>query len=223
MYFVLGGGGRVGEMVARLLLPAGHEVAIIEERSPRATELASTLTGRLLVICGSCTDATALKEAGIEDADYFCALTTQDDTNLAACEIVRTLFDIPQMIARVTNPRNERIFSSLGIKVVNSTVVVARTVEQEILSTTQRTVITIRQGEFVTVEVEIPNSATLRAEGGCRVSDLDLPPSTVLVAVTHGDQCDTVNGRTVLMSGDTVLLCTRAECEEDARRALLDL
>lgn len=223
MYFVLGGGGKVGEIVARTLLSSGHEVAIIERSEERSNQLARVLKGRLLVVKGDCCDAGSLREAGIEDADFLCALTGQDDTNLAACEISTTLFDVPRTVARVNDPRNERIFASLGIQVVSSTVVVARTIEQEIVSTTSRAVLSLKHGEFSMLEVEIPNSATLRAEGGRLVSDLDLPPSTVLVALARGDEFDTVNGRTVLMPGDTVLFCTRSEYEDEARRTLLDL
>ena len=223
MYFVIGGGGKVGEMVARLLLSAGHEVAIIEQNTDRATVLSHDLKGRLLVVTGNCCDASTLREAGIEDADFLCALTGQDDGNLAVCEISKTLFNVPRAIARVNNPRNERIFTSLGIQTVSSTVVIARMIEQEIGSASSRAVLSLKHGEFAMIEVEIPNSASLRAEGGRRVSELDLPPSTVLVSVSRGDEYDTVNGRTVLMPGDTVLLCAKAEMEDDARRALLDL
>lgn len=223
MYFVLGGGGKVGEMLARSLLSSGYEVAIVESGEERSTLLANQLKGRVLVVHGNCCDAEALREAGIEDADFFCALTGQDDNNLAACEISKALFNVPRTVSRVNDPRNERIFASLGIQVVSSTSVVAQTFEQEIVSTTSRAVLSLKHGEFAMIEVEIPNSASLRAEGGRRVSELELPPSTVLVAVSRGDEFDTVNGRTILMPGDNVLLCSRSECEDDARRALLDL
>ena len=139
------------------------------------------------------------------------------------CEVTKTLFDAQRTIARVNDARNERIFTSLGVDVVSSTVVIARMVEQEALSTGLRTVMSLKHGEFAMTEVDIPNSPTLRAEGGRRVADLELPPSTILVAVSHGDQFDTVNGQTLLMPGDTVLVCARSDREADARRVLLEL
>lgn len=223
MYFVIGGGGKVGEMVARQLLAGGHEVAVIEEREERCVVLSQILQGRVLIIQGNCTDADALRSAGIEDADYLVALTGQDDSNLAVCEISRTIFKVPRTVARVNNPRNARIFAKLGIQVVSSTTVIARMIEQEIDSSTSRAVLSLQHGEFAMIEVEIPNSSSLRADGGRRVSELELPPSTVLVAVSRGDDFDTVNGRTILQPGDKVLLCTKSSQEDNARRALLDL
>ena len=223
MYFVIGGGGKVGEMVARQLLAGGHEVAVIEENDERCTTLSQVLQGRVLIVHGNCTDADVLRAAGAEDAEFLVALTGQDDANLAVCEISRTLFDVPRCVARVNNPRNARIFKNLGIQVVSSTTVVARMIEQEIVSTTSRAVLSLQQGEFAMIEVEIPNSAALRADGGRRVSELELPPSTVLVAVSRGDESDTVNGRTILQPGDKVLMCTKSSQEDEARRVLLDL
>lgn len=223
MYFVIGGGGKVGEMVARQLLAGGHEVVVIEENDDRCTALSHSLQGRVLIVHGNCTDADVLRSAGTEDAEFLVALTGQDDANLAVCEISRTLFDVPRCVARVNNPRNARIFKNLGIQVVSSTTVVARMIEQEIVSTTSRAVLSLQQGEFAMIEVEIPNSAALRADGGRRVSDLELPPSTVLVAVSRGSESDTVNGRTILQPGDKVLLCTKSSQEDEARRVLLDL
>lgn len=223
MYFLIGGGGKIGEMVARLLLSSGHEVAIVELDEARSGYLASVLSGRVLVVQGNCCDARTLRDAGASDADVICALTGQDDTNLAICEITKTLYDSPRAIARVNDARNERIFKSLGVTVVSSTVVIARMVEQEALSAGMRTVMSLKHGEFTMTEVNIPNSPALKAEGGRRVADLELPPSTILVAVSHGDQFDTVNGQTLLMPGDTVLVCARSDSESDARRVLLEL
>ena len=138
------------------------------------------------------------------------------------CEVTKTLFDAQRTIARVNDARNERIFTSLGVDVVSSTVVIARMVDRS-TDTGLRTVMSLKHGEFAMTEVDIPNSPTLRAEGGRRVADLELPPWTILVAVSHGDQFDTVNGQTLLMPGDTVLVCARSDREADARRVLLEL
>lgn len=223
MYIVIGGGGKVGEVLARHLLRAGHEVALIEQSRDRADRLSEFLSGRLMVVCGNCCDSETLRDAGIEYADIFCAVTGQDDNNLAACEVAQTLFNIPRAIARVNNPRNERIFNSLGIDAVSSTMVIARMIEENTASAQMRAVISLKQGEFAIMEVEIPDSSTLRADGGQRVSDLTLPPSTILIAVTRDEQFDVVNGQTVLEPHDTVLVCTKSEYEDDVRRILLEL
>ena len=115
MYFVLGGGGKVGEAAAKLLLAAGHEVAIVENDEDHTSILAEHLTGRVMVIKGDCCDTKALVDAGIMDADVYCALSGHDDDNLASCEIASTLYRVARTVARVNDPRNERIFVKMGI------------------------------------------------------------------------------------------------------------
>ena len=86
MYFLIGGGGKIGEMVARLLLSSGHEVAIVEKDEARSNYLAHTLTGRVLVVQGNCCDAAALRDAGAGDTDVICALTKgQERRRTSAC------------------------------------------------------------------------------------------------------------------------------------------
>ena len=223
MYIIIGGGGKVGEVLAQQMIKAGHEVVVVEQDEETADVLASELRGRSMVIHGDACDSSVMEDAGMRDADIFVALMGHDDDNLVACEIARTLFNPPRIIARVNNPRNERIFYKLGIEAISSTTVIARMIEEEALSPKMRTVMSLRHGEFSMMEIEIPQSTTLKAEGGVRVSDLTLPPSTILVAMSVGEEFDVVNGSTVLVPGASVLVCTKSAHEDEVRKLLLDL
>lgn len=223
MYVIIGGGGKIGEVLARQLLAAGHEVVVVEQNAATANELAATLRGRSMVLQGDCCDSVVMEDAGMADADIFVVVTGHDDDNLVACEIARALYNPSRIIARVNNPKNERIFSKLGIEAISSTTVIAQMIEEEAMSAHMRTVMSLKNGDFSMMEIEIPQSASLKAAGGARVSELELPASTILVAVSHGESFDVVNGSTVLMPGDSVLLCTKSGGEAAVRRVLLDL
>lgn len=223
MYVIIGGGGKVGEVLAQQLLRAGHEVVVVEKDEETVDRLARTLKGRSMTLLGDACDSTVMEDAGMRDADIFVAVMGHDDDNLVGCEIARTLFDPPRIIARVNNPKNERIFYKMGIEAISSTTVIARMIEEEAMSVQMRTVMSLKHGEFSMMEVEIPRSSSLKAQGGIRVSDLTLPASTVLVAVSNGQDFEIVSGATVLMPGATVLVCTKTENEAEVRRTLLDL
>lgn len=223
MYIVIGGGGKVGEALARRLLKAGHEVAVIERHPERVTRLANTLSGRVMVVCGNCCDAQYLMEAGIEHADLLCAVTGQDDNNLAGCEVAQALFKVPRALARINNPRNERIFNSLGISSISSTSVISQMFVEEIARSRSRTTVALKHGEFTVIEMELPNSSALKAEGGMRAADLDLPDGASILAVLRGDRYEKASDQTVLQPGDTVVLCGTSDIVDDARHALLEL
>lgn len=223
MYIVIAGGGKIAEHLAQTLLRQRHEVVIIENRKFVVDQLVETLVGRVMIIYGDCCDSDVLEDAGIRDADIFVATTGKDDDNLVACEVAATLFQTPRIIARVNNPKNERIFRKLGIEAISPTSVISHLIEEEAVQNDIRMVLSLRQGELTMMEVEIPRRSNLAIEGGIRVTDLDLPSSTVLVAVARDDELDTVNGETVLLPGDTVVLCVRSGREDAVRKILTNL
>jgi trk system potassium uptake protein TrkA len=223
MYVIIGGGGKVGGILAKRLLSGGNEVAIIEEKTETVSELQRDLRGRFMVIEGDCCDSHIMDEAGMRDADLFVVATGHDDVNLVAAEISRTLYKPSRIIARVNNPKNERIFQKLNIDAISTSVLIARMIEEDALSTQVRTVMALRHGDLSMMEIVVPESARLREQGGARVSDLEIPPSTVLVAVSHGGEYDTVGESTVLHPGDAVLVCTKTGNEEEIRRTIQEL
>lgn len=223
MYIIIGGGGKVGEVLAKHLLEAGNEIVVIEKKDEAADELARDLRGRYMVVHGDCCDSRTMEEAGMRDADEFLVVTGQDDVNLVACEIADALYHPSRVVARVNNPKNERIFQSLGINAISSTMVIARMIEEEAMSTQMRTVMSLRAGELTMVEIEIPHSTALKAEGGVRIDDLELPPPAVVVAVSHEDEFNITSGSSIIQAGDTILVCTTAKNEGEVRKALLDL
>ena len=109
-------------------------MAVIEIKHESALRLARDLPNNALVIEGDGCDSGILIDAGIEKCDIFVATTGRDDTNLVSCELATTLFDVNRCIARVNNPRNERIFRRMGIESVSSTLVISRLIEEEALA-----------------------------------------------------------------------------------------
>lgn len=223
MYIVIAGGGKIAEFLGRNLLQDGHEVVIIEEDTEVAGHLADILRGRVMVINGDCCESKILEDAGARHADILVATTGHDDDNLVACEVALALFKVPRVIARVNNPRNEKIFRQIGIEGISSTTVISRMIREEALEGDMRAVLSLRQGDLVLTEVELPRVSKLATEGGRRVADIALPANTLLVAVARGDSLDTINGDTILLPGDVVVVCVKSDLEETARQALLSL
>ncbi len=82
MNIVIAGAGEVGSNLAVRLRQEGHNIALIE-RDPKACKKVENLD--VLMITGSASDPERLQEAGIEDADYFVAVTGSDEVNLISC------------------------------------------------------------------------------------------------------------------------------------------
>lgn len=101
MRVVILGAGHVGFQVAKQLIDENKDVVIIE----RDTDVANRVSSRLdcLVINEAGNNVQVLRDAGVEDAEFFISVTDSDETNMIACGIVASEFDIPFRIARVRN------------------------------------------------------------------------------------------------------------------------
>lgn len=116
-YVIIMGGGRVGLALANLLIDEGYDIALIESDEALSNDVAAELDA--LVVNGNGTSSKLLEEINIEDAKYFIATTGSDEANLLSCILVRK-YDVPHIIARVSNPDHEEAFKEVGIERVIS-------------------------------------------------------------------------------------------------------
>ncbi|MEG0856739.1 MAG: NAD-binding protein [Terrisporobacter sp.] len=117
MYIIIAGCGRVGSTLAKEFLDEGHDVVIIDRNKNRLDKLGSGVNA--IRIVGVEYDIDVLKEAGIEQADIFLALTQSDSINIAACQIAKNIFNVEKVIAKVYDLGKEHIYTTLEIEYVN--------------------------------------------------------------------------------------------------------
>lgn len=99
MKIIILGAGQVGTSVAENLVSEANDITVVDVEPGRLTALQDRLDLRTLV--GNAASPSVLKAAGAEDADLLIAVTQSDQTNLCACKIAHTLFNLPTRIARV--------------------------------------------------------------------------------------------------------------------------
>jgi len=218
VYIVVNGGGKVASYLARTLLESGHDVALIEKREEVVEKLSAELPSRALVIQGDGCDASFQEDAGMARADVFAAVTGDDDDNLVSCQLAKVAFGVPRTVARVNNPKNERIFNALGIEAISSTTIISRMIEEEATVGDIRTLISLRQGNMAIVEIELPIDRCVVCNKA--VSSLDLPGDCILVALVRDEEAITVHGDTQLQPGDVVIAFTNVEHERALKKAL---
>jgi trk system potassium uptake protein TrkA len=99
MKIVILGAGQVGSTVAESLVSEQNDITVIDLDPQRLRALQDRLD--LRTITGSAAHPSVLKQAGIEDADLLVAVTQSDDTNLVACRLAGSMFNVPRRIARL--------------------------------------------------------------------------------------------------------------------------
>ncbi len=219
MYIVINGGGKVASYLARTLVEAGHDVAVIERRADVVDKLVAELPRRALIILGDGCDAQFQDDAGAAKADVFASVTGDDDDNLVACQLAKVAFGVPRTISRVNNPKNEHIFNALGIEAISSTTIISRMIEEEATVGDIHTLATLRKGDMAIVEIQLPVDRCVVCNKP--VSSLALPKDSVLIAVIRSDESvETVHGDTELGPGDTVIAFTGVASERALKKVL---
>ncbi|MGX2951242.1 Trk system potassium transporter TrkA [Ursidibacter sp. B-7004-1] len=102
MKIIILGAGQVGATLAENLVNDDNDITIIDDDHTRLGKLQDKHD--LQVLKGNAASPRVLREAGASDADLLVAVTNSDESNMIACQIAYTLFNIPTKIARIRNP-----------------------------------------------------------------------------------------------------------------------
>lgn len=220
MYIVIMGGGKVGEYLASTMLQSDNDVAIIESDEETADRLSVILEGRYMVIHGDGCDSKYQEDAGIRRADIFVAASGQDDTNLVACEIAQRVFNVPRCVARVNNPRNQRIFREVGVESVSATTLIAGLIEEEALMGSVSIASSLSHGNVILSEVVVPKMHAHDPEEGVLISEIDLPEDSMIAAVVTKDDVQVASEDFRVYPGDKVVIIADSDQISESRAVI---
>lgn len=197
MYVIIVGCGRVGSQLARLLSAEGHNLVVIDRDAASFERLGGTFNGLTLV--GNGFDLSLLKQAGIEKADAFCAVTNGDNTNLISAQVAKKIFKVPKVIARVYDPQRAHIYTSLGLDVISGTILFAAMIRDKIIESRFSSYL-IETKELGVIEVEVKKELA-----GLAIRDINMPAEFLVVAIRRLDGVIIPEPNTVLKAKDILM------------------
>jgi len=119
MKIVIIGAGQVGGTLAENLVREENDITLIDINNETLLELQDKMD--LQVVQGQGCHPDVLIKAGIEDADLVIAVTSDDATNMIACQICYSLFRTSTKIARIRSSKilkyQEKLFQNENIPV----------------------------------------------------------------------------------------------------------
>ncbi len=209
MYIIIVGGGKVGYYLTKHLLSAGNEVVVIEKNPKKVDLIMNDLGG--VAILGDGSDAGPMAEAGMNRADIVVAATGDDEDNLIVCQMAKKKFGVKRTIARINNPKNEHIFSVLGIDSTVSYVdALVAQIEREIPAHSLIHLLTLRDVGASFIEKQVPQDSPII---GISMNDLSLPEQFLIALVIREGQAIIPKGTTKLLGGDEVVAVTAVDQE----------
>ena len=194
------GGGKVGSHLARKLASDGHIVSVIEMDHDLAMKVVGE-TG-VIVFEGDGTDVDLLKRADVHRSDWVFAVTGMDDVNLVASQLASTLA-AKNVLARLNDPANAPTFEALGLNTVAVTDLMVDVIERDLKVYDLDSNTLLAHGKLSISEFEVGSAFEATA-----VQDIDLPKSTLLIAIERGPDIIVPHGQTTVRPNDRLVVAS---------------
>ncbi|HSV65410.1 MAG TPA: TrkA family potassium uptake protein [Mycobacteriales bacterium] len=216
MRVAIAGAGAVGRSIAAELVENGHDVMLLERDETNMKR--EIVPGAEWVLADAC-EVTSMEEAGLQNCDVVVAATGDDKVNLVVSLLAKTEFAVNRVVARVSDPRNEWLFTeSWGVDVAVSTPrVLAALVEEAVSVGDLVRLMTFRQGQANLVELTLAEDAHVV---GQPVRDVALPRDAALVAILRGGRVIVPTADDPLEAGDELLFVATQDVETEIRDLL---
>lgn len=203
MKVIVVGCGRVGAALAGRLQVEGHQVRVVD-REPKARRLLpANFSGEFHT--GNGYSRSVLKDAGVEHADAFVAVTSGDNSNIVAARTAKEYYRVPIVIARIYDPRRADIYRDLGIPTVASVRWTVQRIHRMLAHRDLAPELSFGSGETMLVRSELPDWFAGRA-----LTELEVDGEVRLVEVTRGARSFIPTNAVLASPGDQVCLVASA-------------
>jgi trk system potassium uptake protein TrkA len=204
MNVIIVGCGRVGAELAFLLNRRGHDVTVIDHVGSSFGHLDPAYRGR--TIEAEPLAEGVLEKAGIREAQALASVTNSDAVNAVVAHVARTVYEVPNVVARNYDPRWLVLHEAMGLLAVSSTAWGAQRIEELLERPRMRAVFSAGNGEVELYEVPVPDRWAGRTLGALVAG---IPCSAV--SLTHGGRATLPEPEQVLAAGDIVHITATVE------------
>lgn len=211
MRIVIAGCGRVGSFLALRLAESGHDVSIIDDRPELFKRLGSAFNGT--IYHGKPIDVGVLRDAGIEFADAFVAVTNSDNTNVMSVQLAKQVFGVPKTLARLDEPGRAESYRALDISYVAGAALTANVFYSGIVDEEFAHHVTFPEGD-----VEIVEMIMTEAANGHTVADLEVADELRVAAIRRKGRTHIPEPDFVLREGDLVVGSARLGVRSKVQR-----
>ncbi|SFB11008.1 trk system potassium uptake protein TrkA [Poseidonocella pacifica] len=210
MRIVIAGASRFGISTARALIDGGHEVVIIDKDPAQLEAIEEDLDVGL--VHGDASLPTIQRDAFGDHADALLLLTNQDDVNILAAVVGRSVgFD--RVIPQIVRSELLAVCEELGLNdLITPHATVARSIVR-VLEGNSDAALDLRYYKGIQVlGYDVPE----RFDGQA-LSDLDLPDRTRVIGIIRGESEDFLFDAERLCTKDHIILVV-----DDAHAAQVD-
>jgi trk system potassium uptake protein TrkA len=203
MRIVFVGAGELSIETAKLLIERDHEIVIIEENKDKIESLSDTLDCSFLHGDGS--KPHILEEAGPEHADFLFCLTENDQYNIIAALVGRSL-GYSEVIVHIHDENYLNICNELGLE---RTITPSKTISRY-LADTVAGIDVLELSSLIKCEARFMMIRIDKKTKGS-VADLDLPEGARVIAIYRSKHFMHVDSDSTLKTEDEALILTHSD------------
>jgi trk system potassium uptake protein TrkA len=208
------GCGRVGSELAAALEKDGHVVSVIDKNRNSFRRLPPSFAGKAILGFGF--DRDHLEQAGISEATALAAVTNGDNSNILTARIARETYEIPNVVARIYDPRRAEIYQRLGIPTVATVSWTTDQVLRRLFPEQSVTEWTHSSGALSLLERSLPPAWA----GRKLVDAIGESDRFRLVALTRAGQARLAGPDLVGQEGDILHIAVNRDATEELERRL---
>lgn len=215
MHIVIGGCGRLGSRLTVQLNQLGHTVAIIDKNADAFEKLPPGFEGQTLL--GLVFDRETLETAGIKEADAYIAASAGDNSNIVSARIAREHYQVPNVIARIYDPRRAEIYQRLGIRTFSSVSWAEGQVTDALFAGDEQTELRFSDGSLVMIAVPVGTHLA-----GTPVHEFNEEDRSSVVAIDRRGTSIIPGDKTAFHEGDVVHIAVHRDSLNAIREQLED-
>ena len=198
MRVVIAGCGRVGSDLALSLSDSGHDVSVVDLSTDAFRRLGSAFNGTTHE--GTAYDIRVLRDAGIEFADAFAAVTSDDNVNLMSVQVATQVFGVPKTVARLDDPRRTDAYRALRVKHVTAGKLTSRAIQEQLLDDEFQSHLS-----FLGSGVELVEMLMSADADGLTVGEFEIKGKLRVAAVRRGMEVMVATRKMILEEDDVVI------------------
>jgi trk system potassium uptake protein TrkA len=201
-HVVVVGCGRVGAELSTRLLSAGHSVALIDKSPASFRRLPGALALKRIVGFGF--DQDTLRAAGIENAHAVAAVTSGDNSNILTARIAREYFEVPNVVARIYDPRRAVVYQRLGIQTVATVTWTTQQAMERLFPLEFSSEWSDSSGTLAVTEIGLPPS-----RAGRPLAEIDLPDRVKVIGLVRGNESRILSPGIIAQEGDRIIVLVK--------------
>ena len=115
-YTIVIGCSRLGATIASSLSDKDDNVLVLDKNEDSLRKLPQSYSGQTFI--GDAMSWATLEEINITDADVVIIVTHEDNINIMLSQMVKEVYGVERVIARLYDPERDIVYNELGIETI---------------------------------------------------------------------------------------------------------